>query len=126
MRVATWDGASGMASDPITPRVAACCIRAPSAKQLGNRATCLRSYARPALVSDLCRLRGDRGDTLLRTTGALPTLLVECFVRAMDLELGGGSWRGSGRRRSVGKTKRKGRRFGDFSAKKECSGYSAS
>ena len=53
MRVATRAGASGVASDSTTPRVAANCICSSPSQTLGNKATHVRILARWALSSDL-------------------------------------------------------------------------
>ena len=84
MRVATRAGASCVASDSVTPRVAASCICSSPSQMLGNKATCVCISARWALSTDLRCLRLDPGDTLRRMTGALPGLLAVCFVRAME------------------------------------------
>ena len=83
-RVATRVGASGVASDSITPKVAASCIYSSPSQMLGNKATCVRISARWALSADLRCLRLDPSNTLHRTMGALLGLLEVCFVRAME------------------------------------------
>ena len=109
-RVDTHAGASGVALDSTTPRVANSYIC--SSQTLGNKATRVRISARWALSADLRCLRLDPGDTLHRIMGALLGLLEVCFIRAMEWEVAVEGESNDGFRR--GRQRRQGDDLGNF------------